>query len=76
MYRALRSLERDALVRSGWAPSSGGPDRRIYELTPAGIEELHRLAQGLAGARDVLDVFLARYGEFASLADGAERVSR
>ena len=44
LYRALRALEQDGLVRSAWQPSSGGPDRRIYELTRRGTEELHRHA--------------------------------
>lgn len=67
LYRALRGLERDGLVRSTWEPSGSGPDRRNYELTRAGMEDLHRRAKGLAGVRGILDVFLSRYGEFASL---------
>jgi poly-beta-hydroxybutyrate-responsive repressor len=67
LYRALRALERDGLVRSGWEPSSSGPDRRRYELTRAGVEELHRQAKALAVSRDLLDVFLSRYGEFVTL---------
>jgi PadR family transcriptional regulator PadR len=68
LYRALRALERDGLVRSGWEPSRAGPDRRIYELTRAGREELHRCAKGLVRAREALDVFISRYGEFVALA--------
>ena len=67
LYRMLRRLERDGLVRSAWERSEEGPDRRIYELTRRGTEELHRHAKGLARSRDVLDVFLSRYGEFVSL---------
>jgi poly-beta-hydroxybutyrate-responsive repressor len=67
LYRALRALERDGLVRSTWAPSTYGPDRRIYELTRAGTEDLHRRAKGVARVRETLDVFLSRYGEFVSL---------
>ena len=67
LYRALRALEHDGLVRSAWEPSSGGPDRRIYELTRRGTEELHRHATSLLGAREVLDLFLSRYGEFVTL---------
>ena len=73
LYRALRALERDGLVRSAWEPSSAGPERRIYELTRAGMEELHRRAKSLAATRDVVDVFLTRYGEFVSLAQREER---
>jgi poly-beta-hydroxybutyrate-responsive repressor len=67
LYRTLRALERDGLVRSSWAPSTSGPDRRIYELTRAGTEELHRRAVSLAAGRDVLDRFLSRYEEFVAI---------
>ncbi len=67
LYRALRALEADGLVRSAWEPSETGPNRRIYELTRAGMEELHRRAKGLAAARERVDVFLSRYGEFVAL---------
>jgi len=72
LYRALRTLEREGLVRSGWEPSRNGPDRRNYQLTRAGMEELHRRAKALMGARQTLDVFLSRYGEFVTLGDPAE----
>src|SRR5919197_152482 len=67
VYRALRALERDGLVGSSWEPSSYGPDRRIYQLTRAGMEELHHRAKSLVAAREALDVFLSRYGEFVAL---------
>jgi len=67
LYRALRSLEGDGMVRSVWQSSSAGPDRRIYELTRTGMEELHRQAQALAGTDDLLRIFLSRYSEFVSL---------
>jgi poly-beta-hydroxybutyrate-responsive repressor len=70
LYRTLRGLEADGLVRSRWQPSSTGPARRIYELTRPGMEELHRHAKALASARDTLGVFLSRYGEFVSLETG------
>jgi len=73
LYRALRALERDRLVRSSWEPSASGPDRRTYELTRAGMEELHRLATGLVAGREVVDRFLSRYGEFVALAAAGER---
>src|SRR3954469_80151 len=41
LYRALRALECDGLVRSVWEKSTSGPDRRMYELTRAGMEVLH-----------------------------------
>ena len=78
LYRALRLLENEKLVRSAWEPSESGPDRRIYELTRAGMEELHDAAGALEQTRAVLDRFASRYGEFVALpherrADRAER---
>ena len=67
LYRALRSLETDGLVRSAWEPSQTGPERRIYEITRAGGEELHRLVAGLEAGRESLDAFLSRYSEFVAL---------
>ncbi len=75
LYRALRTLERDGLVHSAWEPSQSGPARRIYQLTRAGMEELHRRTKSLVRARETLDVFLSRYGEFVAL-DEASRLSR
>lgn len=67
LYRALRKLEGEGLVRSAWEASSFGPARRIYEITRAGMEELHDRAKGLAEARATLDTFLGRYEEFVAL---------
>jgi PadR family transcriptional regulator, regulatory protein PadR len=69
----LRALEREGHVRSAWEPSPEGPDRRIYELTRTGREELHRAAKALVRTRGTLDVFLSRYGEFVSLERGSRR---
>ena len=63
LYRALRALEQDGLVRSSWDESGSGPDRRVYRVTRAGLEELHRSARSLANVREALDVFLDRTGE-------------
>lgn len=67
LYRALRKLEEDGLVRSAWEPSDAGPQRRIYEITRAGTEELHRRAHALAAGAEVVDSLLARYEEFVAL---------
>lgn len=67
LYRALRRLEQDGLVRSAWEPSGAGPQRRIYEITRAGMEELHCRARALAGGAEIVEAMLARYGEFVSL---------
>jgi poly-beta-hydroxybutyrate-responsive repressor len=67
LYRALRALEADGLVRSVWEKSTSGPDRRMYELTRAGMETLHSSAKDLKETSEVLDGFLSRYSEFVAL---------
>ncbi|HWH44144.1 MAG TPA: helix-turn-helix transcriptional regulator, partial [Thermoleophilaceae bacterium] len=67
LYRALRTLESDGLVRSVWEKSSTGPDRRMYEITRSGMEELHGAAKALMATDEVLGVFLSRYSEFVAL---------
>jgi poly-beta-hydroxybutyrate-responsive repressor len=63
LYRALRSLEVEGLVRSAWQTSANGHERRTYELTHAGERWLHSWASTLEGSRRVLDRFLGRYQE-------------
>ena len=60
LYRALRTLEAAGLVESRWQPSSGGPDRRTYELTPAGEDRLRDAAAELKAMHAILDTFLRR----------------
>ena len=67
LYRALRALEGDGLVRSVWESSASGPDRRIYELTRTGMEVLHDNAQALGATDEMVSVFLSRYSEFVAL---------
>ena len=72
LYRALRALETDELVQSVWEKSTSGPDRRMYELTPKGMEELHDSAKALMANDEILRMFLDRYSEFG----GVDRAKR
>ncbi len=67
LYRALRALETDELVRSVWEKSNCGPDRRMYELTRHGMEVLHESATALLQTDEILGMFLSRYSEFVTL---------
>ena len=73
LYRMLRGLEQEGLVRSAWEPSVAGPQRRIYEITRAGGEALHEHAQALQGTAEILDGFVSRYGEFVALPPRRDR---
>jgi PadR family transcriptional regulator PadR len=75
LYRALRALEKENLVRSFWEPSESGPDRRIYEITRAGMEELHRSAKAIARGEESILRFLSRFEEFVAV-DRSGRMAR
>jgi len=61
IYRALRQMERDGLVISRWDPSTHGPPRRTYELSPEGEDLLHTWIHSIRQNREVLDRYLALY---------------
>lgn len=60
LYRTLRAMEHEGLVRSEWEASSSGPDRRRYRLTGFGAAQLGAWASGLEQTRRSLDAFLER----------------
>jgi PadR family transcriptional regulator, regulatory protein PadR len=61
LYRALRAMEQEGLVRSWWEPSDAGPRRRTYALTDEGLEWLHAWAGSIREVRRMLDRYLDRY---------------
>lgn len=61
VYRCLRAMDEDGLVRSKWEPSVVGPARRRYELTAEGADWLHVWAGTLAEVHRLLGGYLARY---------------
>jgi poly-beta-hydroxybutyrate-responsive repressor len=63
LYRVLRTLEEQGLVRSEWDEALPGPAKRTYELTEAGGAALERWAAALADTRARVDLFLRRYDE-------------
>jgi poly-beta-hydroxybutyrate-responsive repressor len=63
LYRVLRRLEEQGLVRSEWDEAVPGPAKRTYELTDAGGEALERWAASLAETRDRIERFLHRHQE-------------
>ncbi len=61
MYRTLRRMEKDALVRSSWEHSGSGPARRVYAITELGEANLDSWAEVLKESRDQIDDFLEHY---------------
>ncbi|MDF2753854.1 MAG: transcriptional regulator, PadR-like family [Gaiellaceae bacterium] len=63
LYRFLRLLETDGIVRSEWDDRAAGPSKRIYELTGEGRALLDQWASALRDSQTRLDGFLRRYRE-------------
>ena len=63
LYRLLRALEEEGLVRSEWSAELPGPAKRTYELTDDGRRLLDRWAEALARAQGTIGTFLDRYEE-------------
>ena len=63
LYRFLRLLESEGIVRSDWDDHAPGPSKRIYQLTDEGRALLDQWASALKDSQTRLDGFLTRYEE-------------
>lgn len=65
LYRSLRAMEQEGLVKSLWRDSEVGPPRRTYELSDDGLDWLHAWAGSLRETERTIRLFLGRYETFA-----------
>jgi PadR family transcriptional regulator, regulatory protein PadR len=63
LYRFLRLLEAEGIVRSDWDDDAPGPSKRVYELTDEGRVLLDEWTGALRDAQTRIDRFLTRHGE-------------
>src|ERR687886_525992 len=61
LYRTLRQMEKDGVVKSKWETSKGGPARRGYSITDAGEAYLDFWARSLEEYRRNMDTFFRLY---------------
>lgn len=61
VYRILRMLERAGMATSSLDDSGAGPARKVYSLTPDGMEMLDLWAANLEETMRLLDELKARY---------------
>jgi poly-beta-hydroxybutyrate-responsive repressor len=61
LYRTLRQLEEENLVRSAWNTDGVGPARRLYETTLEGEDYLRAWTVNIRQIRDQMDQFLGEY---------------
>jgi DNA-binding PadR family transcriptional regulator len=60
VYSTLGRLERLGLVRSATVAQGGRPDKKVYELTAAGRDDLRRWVDELVPAVRVRDTFFSK----------------
>lgn len=76
MYRELARLEQEGLVQSFWQASQArGPARHMYELTPAGRDDLAVCAEDVRGLIDHLTEFVSRCSAVRPTGDVTSPVS-
>lgn len=63
VYRHLRQMDEEGLVRSEWDSKGDGPAKRVYSITPEGLEILDAWIIHMQRQRDALDSFIMRYKE-------------
>ncbi len=59
LYRTLRQLEEAGHVESKWDVEGSGPARRVYSLTPSGVEHLDEWAEVLGNLSRSMSQFVA-----------------
>ena len=62
LYRMLRSMEDDGIVRSQWSQDDPGRAKRMYELTDDGAQLLDAWLESLRTAGNTIAAFLSEYG--------------
>ena len=61
MYRTLREMEENGVVKSKWETSGDGPARRMYSITDAGEAYLEFWAKSLEQYQRNMDAFFSIY---------------
>jgi len=61
LYRTLRQMEKEGIVESTWETSKGGPARRMYTITDAGMTYLDFWAKSLEQYQKTMDTFFKMY---------------
>lgn len=61
VYRRLRRMEEAGFLKSRWDTGGPGSARRLYEITPEGLEHLQAWGELLRRRKEKLEEFLSFY---------------
>jgi PadR family transcriptional regulator PadR len=76
LYRTLRQMEKEGVVKSAWETSKGGPPRRMYSITDAGEVYLSVWAEALKQYQQTMNAFFRVYRGWVGAMDGREQRRR
>ncbi len=61
VYRTLRNMEAEGLVKSEWETGESGPPKRMYQITMDGEDRLHAWALSFEDRKKAIESFIERY---------------
>jgi len=61
VYRALRHMESEGLVKSAWDTRESGPAKRVYRITKDGLERLSGWNVSLGKRKEAIEMFIKTY---------------
>ena len=76
VYRTLRSMEKNGLIASQWDTENAGPAKRVYAITPQGVEMLHEWAQTFENLKVSLEAFLETYESMEGKLDAPKIIKK
>ena len=76
LYRTLRDMEEEGVVKSTWETSKNGPARRMYSITDAGKTYLDFWAEALEQYLKVTDDFFRMYQRLPAANGRAKTTSK
>lgn len=65
VYRNLRGMEKEGLIKSKWITEGPGPAKRSYEVTPKATEEVGMWVKEVEKQKKLLGGFLEQLRKFA-----------
>jgi len=66
IYRTLKLLESEELIKSRWDTEETGPAKKVYSITPEGIEMLSSWTVNIQKRKKIFEVFIERYNNLKS----------
>lgn len=66
IYRTLKLLESENLIKSKWETDNAGPAKKIYSITPEGLEMLSSWIADIEKRKNIFENFLQRFKNLKS----------